>query len=67
MKDSIESRLRASLQRLGFNEIEVASDENGHVRLSGTVNNSSDRTSVLTIARTTPGVKRIANQVNVLS
>ncbi|WP_442511565.1 BON domain-containing protein [Novipirellula sp. SH528] len=67
MKENIESRLRASLSRLGFNQIEVDSDEDGHVKLSGTVSNPNDRTSVLTIARTTPGVKQIVNQVNVSS
>ncbi|WP_146594056.1 BON domain-containing protein [Novipirellula galeiformis] len=67
MSDSLESRLQASLQRLGFSNIQVSSESNGHIQLSGTVEDPNERASALSIARTTPGVAKISNRISISS
>ncbi|MFG0262790.1 MAG: BON domain-containing protein [Novipirellula sp. JB048] len=63
MNDALEMRVQASLQRLGFSDIQVSCDGEGQIQLTGTVRDSNERASALSIARTTPGVAGITNRL----
>lgn len=63
LDESIESRFQAS-ERLSEADVEVEV-ENGVARLSGSVPSRSDQVAALTVARTTPGIRRVIDDLRV--
>ena len=53
-------RVKHTLERLGFDEIEVIALGDGRVHLTGTVASTDERALILASARTVTGVKAVS-------
>ena len=56
---SVESRILRSLSRVGFNDLSVEHDGNGHVKIRGAIETKHDRFMIFTVARTCAEVSTV--------
>ncbi|MAS38365.1 MAG: transport-associated domain protein [Anaerolineaceae bacterium] len=65
MKEHLHHKVERILRRYGFTDIRVRPDSDRQVVLSGTVADFDERAMAIAIARTTPGVQEIENEINI--
>lgn len=62
----IETRIKKSLVRLGLLNLDVTVDSLGIAELTGSAETWDDRALIAAVARTTPGVAGVKNQIRVV-
>jgi osmotically-inducible protein OsmY len=63
----IEANLQKAMKKMEIEQVEVTCDKQGNVELKGTVANYEEFAIASAIARTTPGVVEVINQLTVPS